>query len=42
MTLFQARAATNPKPEVAREDICLTMVLGSSLADLGGVILAMD
>lgn len=35
MTLFQARAATKPKPEVARMVICLMTVLGSSLGDLG-------
>lgn len=38
MTLFQARAATRPKPLVARVSICLMIARGSSLDDLGTVI----
>lgn len=38
ITLFQARAATKPKPEVARAVICLITALGSCLTDSGGVI----
>lgn len=38
ITLFQARAETKPKPEVARAVICLITALGRSLAEFGGVI----
>ncbi len=38
MTSFQARAATRPKPEVVRVTSCLIMVMGRSLASLGGRI----
>ena len=34
ITLFQARAATKPKPEVARTLICLITARGISLVDL--------
>jgi len=40
ITLFQARAATKPKPEVARTLICLITAKGISLLDLGVVIFA--
>lgn len=39
-TSFQARAATKPKPEVARASIWVMMAEGSSLAELGVLILA--
>ncbi len=35
---FQARAATKPKPEVARVIICLTTARGNSLEDSGTAI----
>src|SRR3989344_5014054 len=38
MTLFQASAATKPKPEVASAVICLMTLLGRSLVDWGGLI----
>jgi len=34
ITLFQARAATKPKPEVARAVICLTITRGKFLVSL--------
>ena len=43
MTLFQARAATRPKPLVAKASICLTIETGKSLWFLGTIIfLAID
>lgn len=33
-----ARAATKPKPEVARAVICFITVFGSCLTDSGGII----
>lgn len=37
-TSFQARAATSPKAEVARESICSIIDMGSSLMLLGALI----
>ncbi len=43
ITLFQARAATRPKPEVARVSICLTTAWGRSLGVFGtSIFLGID